>query len=177
MDENWSRTDQKRANRAKEEALARLSDDLSRVSTAKLAELDLPEDLFDAVVELGRIKSPPARNRQLARVRALLRDADFAAIGARLSLLRETGSVNATRIDAEANRLETAWTLRLIGEGDVGLDAFLVEYPAADRAHLRRLVRNVVRATHERRDKAEQKLRTTLASHLGGPVVNAPDRR
>src|SRR5262245_60031710 len=124
MDENWSRTDQKRANRVKEEALAHLSDELSRVSEAKLGELDLPEDLLDALVELARIKSAPARNRQLGRVRALLRDADFAAIGARLSLLRETGSVGKMHIDPEANRLEATWTLRLLGEGDVGLDAF-----------------------------------------------------
>ena len=43
MDESWSRTDQKRANRVKEETLARLCDELTRVTEAKLAKLELPD--------------------------------------------------------------------------------------------------------------------------------------
>jgi ribosome-associated protein len=164
MDESWSRTDQKRANRVKEEALARLSEDLIRVSEAKLAELELPEELFDAVLDAQRIKSAPARNRQVRRVRALLRDADYASVRARVSALLERGILSA--VDDEATRRETDWTLRLIGEGVAGLDAFLLAFPKADRTHLGQLVRAVNRATHERRVKAEQKLRTALRSFL-----------
>jgi ribosome-associated protein len=164
MDESWSRTDQKRANRVREEALARLSDDLTLVNEAKLAELELSEELFDALASVRRIKSAAARNRQLRRIRALLRDEDHAAIRARLTVLRETGSVNPILLDDETNRLETSWTLRLVGEGPVGLDAFLREFPQADRTHLQKLVRNVTGATHERREKAEHKLRTAIRS-------------
>lgn len=166
MDESWSRSDEKRKNRVREETLARLADDLIRVNEAKLTELELPEDLFDALLGAQRIKSAPARNRQLRRVRALLRDADFAAIRARLTLLRERGSVSTTRIDEEANRRESSWVLRLLGEGTTGLDAFLSEFPRADRTHLRQLVRNVSQATHGRREKAEHKLRTAVRSFL-----------
>jgi ribosomal 50S subunit-associated protein YjgA (DUF615 family) len=56
--------------------------------------------------------------------------------------------------------------LRLLGEGSVGLEAFLSEFPQADRTHLRQLVRNVARATHERRVKAEERLRLALQSFL-----------
>jgi ribosome-associated protein len=166
MDELWSRTDEKRKNRITEDALARLSDDLIRVGAKKLGELGLPEDLLDAVLDAQRIKSAPARNRQLRRVRGLLRDADFGGIRARLNALLEHGSVNATVVDAETNRRETHWTLRLLGEGMTGLDAFLLEFPNADRTHLWQLVRNVGKATHERRVKAELKLRTALRSFL-----------
>jgi ribosome-associated protein len=166
MDESWSRTDQKRANRVKEEALARLSNDLIEVSETKLSELELSEELFDALVSLRRIKSATARNRQLRRIRALLRDEDHAAIRARLTVLRETGSVNRTLLDDETNRLEMAWTLRLVGEGTVGLDAFLLEFPRADRTHLRQLVRNVTNGAHGRREKAEHKLRAAVRSFL-----------
>jgi ribosomal 50S subunit-associated protein YjgA (DUF615 family) len=168
MDESWSRTDQKRANRVKEEALARLTDDLARVSETKLAELGLSEELFDELTSLRRIKSATARNRQLRRVRALLRDEDHAAIRARLTVLRETGSAIRAEsvVDAETSRLETSWTLRLVGEGTAGLDAFLLEYPRADRTHLQKLVRNVTGATHGRRDKAEHKLRAAVRSFL-----------
>ena len=166
MDESWSRTDQKRANRVKEEALARLSDDLVVVSETKLSELELSEELCDAIASVRRIKSATARNRQLRRIRALLRDEDHAAIRARLTALRETGSVNRPLLDDEANRLELTWTLRLVGESTAGLDAFLLEFPRADRTHLRQLVRNVTSATHGRREKAEQKLRRVIRSFL-----------
>jgi ribosome-associated protein len=164
MDESWSRTDQKRANRVKEEALARLSEDLIRMSEAKLGDLELPEGLFDAVLGAQRIKSAPARNRQVRRIRALLRDADYGSIRARVTALLERGSLSA--VDDEATRRETDWTLRLIGEGVAGLDAFLLEFPKADRTHLGQLVRAVNRATHVRRVKAEQKLRAALRSFL-----------
>ena len=169
MDESWSRTDQKRANRAKEEALARLADDLAQLREPKLAELGLSDELFDAIVSLRRITSAAARNRQLRRIRALLRDEDHAAIGARLSVLRGTGSTSRTPGnggDHETNRLETSWTLRLVGEGTAGLDAFLLEFPRADRTHFRNLVRNVTSATHARREKAEHKLRDAVRSFV-----------
>jgi ribosome-associated protein len=164
MDESWSRTDQKRANRVKEEALARLSEDLIRVSETKLGELELPEELLDAVLGAQRIKSAPARNRQVRRIRTLLRGADYGSIHARVSALLARGSVSA--VDDDATRRETDWTLRLMGEGMAGLDAFLLEFPKADRTHLGQLVRAVNKATHERRVKAEQKLRAALRSFL-----------
>jgi ribosome-associated protein len=166
MDDSWSRTDQKRANRVKEEALARLSDDLARLGEAKLSELGLSEELFDELASIRRIGSAAARNRQLRRIRALLRDEDHAAIRARLTTLRETGSVNRTLLDEETTRLETTWALRLVGEGTVGIDAFLLQFPQADRTHLRQLVRNVTNASHERREKAEHKLRMAIRSFL-----------
>jgi ribosome-associated protein len=166
MDETWSRTDQKRANRAKEEALTRLCDDLSRLGEAKLPELELSEEIHDAVLTLQRITSAPARNRQLRRLRSLIRDEDFATIEARLSSLRRHGSVSAGAAETETNRREASWTLRLLGEGSVGLEAFVAEFPQADRTHLRQLVHAVNRATHERRNKAEAKLRSALRGFL-----------
>jgi ribosome-associated protein len=166
MDESWSRTDQKRKNRIQEETLERLTDDLVRLGEAKLAELELSEDLLDAVLEAQRIKSAPARNRQLRRIRALLRDEDASALRAALTALRESGTRNASVGDGERNRRTESWMLRLLGEGSVGLEAFLSEFPQADRTHLRQLVRNVARATHERRVKAEERLRLALQSFL-----------
>lgn len=162
MDDTWSRTDQKRANRAKEEALERLCAELARVSEGKLAELELPEEVHDAVLTLQRITSAPARNRQLRRLRSLIRDEDFAGIEARLGTLRRHGSVGAGGAETEVNRREAAWTLRLLGEGSVGLEAFLAEFRKADRTHLRQLVQAVNRSTHDRRVRAEAKLRAAI---------------
>ncbi|HEX6277303.1 MAG TPA: ribosome biogenesis factor YjgA [Polyangiaceae bacterium] len=162
MDETWSRTDQKRANRVKEEALARLSDELTVLGPSKLAELELSEELLDAILGAQRITSAPAKNRQLRRVRALLRSQDFAAIRARVTALREHGRASKASSDDEATRREAAWLLRLLGEGGPGLDAFLREFPHADRTHVRQLVQNVNKATHDRRVKAEAKLRASV---------------
>jgi ribosome-associated protein len=166
MDESWSRTDQKRKNRIQEETLARLADDLVRLTETKLAELELSEDLLDGLLEAQRIKSAPARNRQLRRIRALLRDEDASAIRARLTALCQSGTASARLGDGETNRLIESWMLRLLGEASVGLEAFLSKYPQADRTHLRQLVRNVERATHERRKKAEERLRLAVQSFL-----------
>jgi ribosomal 50S subunit-associated protein YjgA (DUF615 family) len=166
MDESWSRTDQKRKNRIQEETLARLSEDLVRLGETRLAELELSEELHDAIVGAQRIKSAPARNRQVRHVRALLRDTDFATLRARVTALIEHGGLSAAPIDDEMTRLETSWSLRLLGEGMVGLDAFLREFPRADRTYLSQLVRAVNKATHERREKAEQKLRAALRGFL-----------
>ena len=166
MDETWSRTDQKRANRVKEDALARLSDDLARLGEAKLTALGLSEELVDAVVSLKRIPSAPARHRQLRRVRALLRDADFSTVQARVTALHEHGVLPAAGIDDERTRREATWILKLIGEGGPGLDAFLLEFPQADRTHLNQLVRSVAKASHDRRLKAEAKLRIAIRGFL-----------
>jgi ribosome-associated protein len=164
MDETWSRTDQKRANRVKEEALARLGDELARLGEHRLAELELSAELFDAIVGVQRIKSAPARNRQLRRVRALLRDEDFATIHARVAALNQRGRLPTSEAGGDATRREAAWLLRLLGEGKPGLDGFLLEFPRADRTHLRQLVQNVNKATHDRRAKAEAKLRLAIRS-------------
>jgi ribosomal 50S subunit-associated protein YjgA (DUF615 family) len=56
--------------------------------------------------------------------------------------------------------------VRLVGEGDAGIDSFLREFGQADRTHLRQLARSVERSTGERRLKAERKLRDAIRSFL-----------
>jgi ribosome-associated protein len=166
MDDSWSRTDQKRKNRLVEGTLERLARDIMRVPEKKLAELALSEELHDEVLTLQRIKSGPARSRQLKLVRALLRDDDWGTIEARLKALTRHGSASAAALDPALARLESNWIMRLVGEGSVGLEAFLAEFPQADRTHLRQLVRSVGRATHERKAKAEEKLRAAVRGFL-----------
>ena len=93
-----SRSDAKRAERVKEEAMARLAADLCQLSVKKLEQLQLPEELFDAVGDARAISSAPARNRQLRQIRALLRDQDWVALRTRLDVLLETGVVPGARL-------------------------------------------------------------------------------
>jgi len=58
------------------------------------------------------------------------------------------------------------WTLRLVGEGQAGVDAFVAEFPRADRTHLRQLVRAVHKAEGDRRLRAEKQLTAALRGFL-----------
>lgn len=163
-----SRGDAKRAERVKEDAMARLAGDLCELSTKKLLQLQLPEELFDAVGSAQAIRSAPAKNRQLRLIRILLRDQDWVALRTQLDVLLETGVVpglGAAPKDELADR-SLGWTLRLVGEGQAGLEAFLTEFPRADRTHLRQLVRAVHKAEGERRLKAERQLTAALRGFL-----------
>jgi ribosomal 50S subunit-associated protein YjgA (DUF615 family) len=53
-----------------------------------------------------------------------------------------------------------------VGEGQPGIDAFVGEFPRADRTHLRQLVRAVHKAEGERRLKAERQLTQALRGFL-----------
>ncbi len=163
-----SRTDIKRANRVVEETLARLSLDLVKLGKKQLAALDLPETLADAIAGVHAIKSPPARQRQLRLVRIALRNADWSPLRERVSHLLEFGTLPPSEPapgDAEPG-LEAKWLARLLGEGFAGLDAFVGEFPRADRARLEDLIHRVDRSSHERRERAERKLADAIRGFL-----------
>lgn len=155
-----SRADKKRSRRAKEDELARLAKDLVALGERRLEQLELPEAVLDAVLDARRMTSAPAQNRQIRLVRAALRDGDWAAIRARLSELVVHGALGTPggSIGSEA----AEWAARLLSEGAAALEALLSRCPNADRPRLRQLVRNVERASAERRRKAEQKLLETV---------------
>jgi ribosome-associated protein len=163
-----SRSDGRRAERVKEEAMARLASDLCALSAKKLEQLELAEELSDAIGDARAITSAPAKNRQLRQIRTLLRDQDWVRLRTRLDTLLETGvapGVGARPADP-ASDLSLSWTLRLVGEGQVGVDAFVAEFPRADRTHLRQLVRAVHKAEGDRRLRAEKQLTAALRGFL-----------
>ena len=163
-----SRGDARRAERVKEDALARLAGDLCQVSAKKLGQLELPEELADAVTDARAISSAPAKNRQLRRIRILLRDQEWVKLRTQLDALLETGVVpglGAAPADPVSDE-SLAWTLRLVGEGGAGVEAFVAEFPRADRTHLRQLVRAVHKAVGDRRLRAERTLTAALRGFL-----------
>lgn len=163
-----SRGDVRRAERVKEEALARLATDLAKLSAKKLAQLELHEELVDAVNDMNAITSAPARNRQVRRIRILMRDMDWVSLRTKLDTLLETGVVpgaGAAPADPVSD-ISLTWTLRLVGEGNPGVEAFVAEFPRADRTHLRQLVRAVQKAEGDRRVRAERTLTAALRGFL-----------
>ena len=107
----------------------------------KLAKLDLPEALFEAVAEAKRLTSHGAIRRQLQYIGRLMRDIDPAPIAEQLS--RWEGKHNEE--NARFHLMER-WRDRLIAEAakpqSTALQAFLAEFPHADIQQLRTLTRN-----------------------------------
>jgi ribosome-associated protein len=116
-------------------ALQTLGQELSALSDDRLAAIDLPEALRDALRTYQRTRTHEGRRRQLQYVGKLMRHVDPAPLreavaAATLGSARETWRLH------EAER----WRAALIADDDA-LTRWLAEHPQADAQHLRSLVR------------------------------------
>jgi ribosome-associated protein len=143
--------------------LQRLGERLVRLSDRDLASVPLAEDLRDAVLEAQRLKPRTEQlRRQLQFVGRLMRKADPGPIIARLQMLDSGGEAALLQRQAEG------WRVRLLAEGDAGLQALVELRPGLDRLRWRQLVRKVSRlapGTAER-EKGERELDTELRKVL-----------
>ena len=116
-----------------------IGEKLVELSKEHLAELDLPDNLRDAVREVKRIKSFGAIKRQMQYIGKLMRDVDTAPILARLSEWNGTSRQHITWL----HQVER-WRDRLLAEPDA-LTELLAAYPSGDVQHLRALIRNAIK--------------------------------
>jgi ribosome-associated protein len=131
-----SRTQRKNDDRA----LQALGEELVAISTDKLAEMDLPDRLKDAVIQARGISKFGALRRQMQYIGRLMReDADADTIRARLDSWKGVSVEETTRL-----HLIERWRLKLL-EDEKSLDALITEYPQADIQRLRTLMRNAKR--------------------------------
>lgn len=114
---------------------------MSELSSSHLAEFDLPEPVFEALSEAGRMKRDAARKRLLKYVTQQMRHLDIEAIRDRLARLK-TQSAHGVREHHQAER----WRDLLLGaDGQHALTDLLDEFPQMDRQHLRQLQRNALK--------------------------------
>lgn len=116
-------------------ALQTLGTTLVDLDPARLAALDLPEPLAEAIAQARSIVKHEARRRQLQYIGRLMRDVDAAPIRAALERADALSHAERARF-AAAER----WRERLLAD-DSALTAFVTAHPAADRAELATLVR------------------------------------
>jgi ribosome-associated protein len=109
---------------------------LIALSKDKLLKLNLPETLFDAVLEAKRLTANGAVRRQLQYLGRLMRDVDSAPIVEQLQAWEGKN----VQENARFHGMER-WRTRLIAEPNV-LPEFLALYPQADIQQLRTLIRN-----------------------------------
>lgn len=117
-----------------------LAEKLASLTPTQLAKLPIPDDLLPHLEHTRKITAHIARKRQLAFLAKQMRREDDETLEAIRDALDEDGKA-ARRETAAMHRIED-WRERLIAEGDAALAELLEEHPAADRQHLRQLVRN-----------------------------------
>jgi ribosome-associated protein len=125
--------------------LQALGVELVDLPEARLAALEIPDDLRDAVLEARRIKAHEGRRRQLQYIGRLMRDIDPAPIRSQLDAL----SGQSVQEAARHRRLE-AERERLIAN-DEALTAYVAGHAGADLQKLRTLIRNARREQKEGR--------------------------
>jgi ribosome-associated protein len=107
----------------------------------KLIKLNLPETLYDAVIEASRLKSNGAKRRQLQYIGRLMRDVDTALIADQFARWEGHHHEESARFHA----LEV-WRDQLINEASTSqsnaLQKFVTQYPNAEIQQLRNLSRN-----------------------------------
>jgi ribosome-associated protein len=110
---------------------------LVTLDPARLATLDLPEQLVDAIALARTLTRHEARRRQMQFIGRLMRDVDANPLRAALA----AWSAGPERERARFALLER-WRDRVLDEAG-GLDAFLDAHPSAPRAALAALVADV----------------------------------
>ena len=113
---------------------------IASLGNDKLAELDLPERLVDAIRELRRINKFGAQRRQMQYIGKLMREIEEP--GPIVARLDAWDGVSAQHT-AWLHRIER-WRDRLLEEHDA-LTELLADHPDVDIQHLRALIRNAKR--------------------------------
>jgi ribosome-associated protein len=103
---------------------------------SQLYEMQLENELLQALLDAKRIKSHEAKRRQLQYIGRLMREVDPEPIRAQLAAAEGTSAQAA----AAHRRLE-AWRERLVSD-DQALTSFASEHPGADLQEIRALIRN-----------------------------------
>ena len=116
-----------------------LGEELVGLSKEHLVEIDIPDNLRDAVREVKKIKSFGAIKRQMQYIGKLMRDIDPEPIRAKLS---EWNGTSRQHI-AWLHQVER-WRDRLLEQPD-SLTELLAAYPGADVQQLRTLIRNAIK--------------------------------
>lgn len=133
-------TDQEPVSKTRRKAamqdLQSLGEELIVLNKARLAQLNLPDSLLEAVKEAQRITSNGAIARQKQYIGRLMREVDTAPIADQLARWKGAHQEE----NAHFHRLEKLRE-RLL-QDDAALSDFLRDHPEADSQQVRTLIRN-----------------------------------
>ena len=118
-----------------------LGEALAALPDARLAALEMPEALRDALHEYQRTRSHEGRRRQRQHIGKLMRQADLAPLQEAVAEA-QLGRAH----DALALHRAEHWRVELMAN-DEALTRWLAEHPATDAQQLRTLIRNARKDT------------------------------
>lgn len=124
-------------------ALQDLGAELVALSKDRLAKIDMPERLRDALLEAQRITKHEARRRQMQYIGKIMRDVEAAPLRAAMDEINGVSKA-ATIRQHQLERLRT----RLM-EDEAVFSEVAREYPGADMQHLRQLRRNALKEAQQ----------------------------
>ena len=124
-------------------ALQDLGGELVALSKERLAKIDMPERLRDALLEAQRITSHEARRRQMQYIGKIMRDVDAAPLRAAMDEINGMSKA-ATIRQHQLERLRA----RLM-EDEAVFSEVARDYPGADMQHLRQLRRNALKEAQQ----------------------------
>jgi ribosome-associated protein len=124
-------------------ALQDLGAELVELSRERLAKIEMPERLRDALLDAQRFTKHEARRRQMQYIGKIMRDIDAAPLRAAMDEIKGLSEAANIR-QHQLERLRT----RLM-EDEAIFSEVASEYPGADIQHLRQLRRNAIKEAQQ----------------------------
>ena len=121
-------------------ALQAMGKELVEMPEGKLQKFNLPDALKEAIYEARNLKNREAKRRHLQYIGKLMRISDIDEIQITLDKMDHQSLTYRQHF----KQLEV-WRERIITQGSKGIEAFLKEYPLAERQQLRNLQRQANR--------------------------------
>ncbi len=118
------------------DALQKIGEQLLKLKPDELGQIEIPDELEDALNEARRIKSNSALKRQRQYLGKIMRSYDSEKIEQQLNALLHKNDTNT----AQFKRIEK-WRDRLIENDNEALNEIITSYPDVDRQHIHNLVR------------------------------------
>jgi len=117
-----------------------LGEKMITLNKEELAQINMDDELRDALEEAQRIKSNSALKRQKHFIAKIMRGLQDDTLAEQVERILHKDDI----YNAQFKRMEK-WRDSIIENGDNAINAFLEEYPLADRHHLRQLLRNTIK--------------------------------
>ena len=114
-----------------------LGERLIVLNKEELDQINMDDELRDAIEEAQRIKSNNALKRQKHFIAKIIRGLGDETLTSQLERVLHKHDI----YNADFKRMEK-WRDNIIENGDKAINAFIEEHPQADRSRLRQLVRN-----------------------------------
>lgn len=126
-------------------AVSEMAEEICLLSSAQIAEFELPENIEQAILDATKLGQNSARKRLLKYITAQLRNIELEPVQEKLARIKNK-SAHAVREHHQVER----WRDQLLKDmGTDQLTEFMIEFPNADSQYIRQLQRNAQKEAKE----------------------------